>query len=243
MKHIIALILLLITACQSSLKDPQQIIDDALLANGSEKLNSAIVEFEFRDREYGVKYDNGKFEMVRIWGDTTNGVFRDVVTNSGFQREINGEVVDVPDSMALKYTSSINSVIYYALLPYRLNDEAVIKKYIGNEEIKGKNYDMIEITFKKEGGGEDYQDVYMYWVNSESHFIDYFCYSYATDGGGIRFREAFNPRNINGVRVVDHNNYEVVIGTDLKDCAKLFENGELNKISVIELKNVLVKSI
>ena len=227
--------------CDSINKDPQIIIDKALIASGSNKLSAAKIEFEFRDREYGVKYDDGKFEMIRLWGDTTKGVFRDIVTNSGFQREINGIAIEVPDSMALKYTSSINSVIYYALLPYRLNDEAVIKKYIGNEEIKGSNYDLIEITFKKEGGGEDYEDVYIYWVNSETHFVDYFCYSYATDGGGIRFREAINERSINGIRIVDYNNYEVVISTHLKDCAQLFAKGELKKISEIKLQNVTIE--
>lgn len=237
------LLSILFIGCTNIKNDPQKIIDQSLNASGSNILKSAVVEFKFRGREYGLKYDNGKFEMIRLWGDSIKGVFRDVVSNSGFQREINGTPVIVPDSMASKYTNSINSVIYYALLPFRLNDQAVIKKYLGSESIKGVEYDMIEITFKKEGGGKDYDDVYIYWVNSITKNLDYFCYSYSTDGGGIRFREAINPRILNGVRIVDYNNFEVSKETPLDKCAQMFEANELQKISVIELQNVMIKSL
>lgn len=243
MKYSFLIITIITLSCNHIINDPQKIIDQSMKASGSNMLQSAAVEFEFRDREYGVKYDNGKYEMIRLWGDSIKGVYRDVVSNSGFQREINGTAVVVPDSMASKYASSINSVIYYALLPYRLNDEAVIKKYLGSESIKDQQYDMIEITFKKEGGGKDYDDVYIYWINSKTKFVDYFCYSYSTDGGGIRFREAINPRIINGVRIVDYNNFEVSKETPLDKCAQMFEANELQKISVIELQNVMIKSL
>lgn len=241
MKHYLPALIFLLLGCTGKLDDPQQIIDKTLKASGSEKLKSSVVEFEFRDRAYGVKYQNGIYVMVRLWNDSIQGLIRDEVTNVGFRREINGELVDVPDSMAIKYTNSINSVIYFALLPYRLNDEAVIKNYLGTEKIKDQEYYKIEITFKEKGGGKDHDDVFIYWINTENDLVDYFAYSYKVDGGGIRFRQAYNERFIGGVRIVDYINYEVPKTTRLQEAASLFEANGLKQLSKIEITNVVVE--
>ncbi len=234
-------ILLLVTAC-SPTPDAQQIIDEARKAAGSQLLDKAEVEFTFRGWEYGIKRFGGEFEMVRMFDDTL-GLVRDVVNNEGFYREINGDKVAVVDSMAFKYSNSVNSVLYFALLPYNLNDAAVIKKYLGEEKIKDQVYHKIQITFQQEGGGKDFEDVFIYWVNKGTYFIDYLAYSYITDGGGIRFREAYNPRTVNGVRIVDYVNYKPKSEVDLNETAQLFARGELQELSKIEIVNFNVQPI
>jgi hypothetical protein len=220
--------------------DPQKIIDETIIATGSDRLSNSKAEFDFRDREYGVKRNDGQYEMVRLFKDST-GLVRDVVTNDGFYREINGQKTTVADSMAFKYTNSINSVIYFALLPYSLNSDAVIKTYLGIEVIKGNAYHKIKVTFKEEGGGVDHEDEFIYWINKENKFVDYLAYSYQTDGGGLRFREAMNPREINGLRVVDYINYKPKSEITLEETSEAFIDGQLEELSRIELENFIVE--
>jgi hypothetical protein len=142
----------------------------------------------------------------------------------------------------VKYTASVNSVLYFALLPYGLNDAAVNKSYLGESTIKAAAYHKIKVTFKQEGGGEDFQDIFIYWVNQQTSTVDYLAYSYAEDDGvGSRFREAYNVRNVNGVRFADYVNYKYEGSEfELADYDMAFEQEELKKLSVIELENVKV---
>jgi hypothetical protein len=242
MKNLAILLLSAFTiiSCSDKNDDAQYVIDQARLAAGTDKLDRAQVEFEFRDMEYGVKRIDGEYEMVRLFKDSLD-MIRDQVTNDGFQREINGTVVDVIDSMAFKYTNSINSVIYFALLPYNLNDEAVIKTHLGTEMIKDKEYYKIKVGFQQDGGGKDFEDEFIYWVDKETYFIDYLAYSYLTDGGGMRFREAYNPRMVNGVRALDYINYKPTSDIKLEDIGRAFEEGKLEELSRIDLENFNVE--
>ncbi|MEQ8244180.1 DUF6503 family protein [Fulvivirga sp.] len=242
MKNIYTLFLIILIAasCTDKNDDAQYVVDQARLAAGSDKLDMAQVEFEFRDREYGVKRKNGEYEMVRLFKDSLD-MIRDQVTNDGFQREVNGTVIEVADSMAFKYTNSINSVIYFALLPYNLNDAAVIKTHLGSETLKDKDYYKIKVTFQQEGGGKDFEDEFIYWIDKETYFIDYLAYSYLTDGGGMRFREAYNPRTVSGIRALDYINYKPKTDIKLDAIGKAFETGELEELSKIELINFNVE--
>jgi hypothetical protein len=145
--------------------------------------------------------------------------------------------------MAVKYTASVNTVHYFALLPYGLNDAAVNKSSLGEVTIKNKVYHKIKVTFSQEGGGEDYEDVFVYWIDAETFKADYIAYSYIEDDGvGIRFREAYNERMVNGLRFVDYNNYKSEDATmDLLGLDKAFESGSLKLLSKIELENIVVK--
>ena len=74
--------------------------------------------------------------------------------------------------------------------------------------------------------------------------MDYLAYSYETDGGGIRFRAAYNPREINGLRFQDYVNYKPQgLDVALKDLDYLYEQGSLIEVSKIELENVKVKIV
>ncbi|MEL7534879.1 MAG: DUF6503 family protein, partial [Bacteroidota bacterium] len=138
------------------------------------------------------------------------------------------------------YSNSVNSVLYFIRLPYGLNDPAVNKKYLGEESIKGKKYHKIEVTFEQEGGGKDYDDVFVYWLDQQSHYLDYLAYSYETDGGGLRFRKAFNARTIGGIRFQDYVNYkaELQAGREAASLGLLYEAAELDSLSSIINENI-----
>jgi hypothetical protein len=49
-------------------------------------------------------------------------------------------------------------------------------------------------NFGQDGGGKDFDDEFHYWINKQTHKIDYLAYNYQNDDGGVRFRICFNTR-------------------------------------------------
>ncbi len=237
------ILFLFLISCKQETKNlsAQQIIDKTIEKAGGDAYENADIQFTFRDTDYTSHRKNGEFELTRSFTDSL-GEVKDVLDNSGFNRFRNSEKVILADSTANKYSNSVNSVHYFVQLPFGLNDEAVQKELVGETEIKGKKYYAIQVTFDQEGGGEDHDDVYMYWINKENFTIDYFAYKFYTDKGGIRFREAYNPRTVGGIRFVDYKNYKIEPweSVDLKDLGELFNNGKLELLSDIKTENILV---
>ncbi len=228
-----------LTSC--NVDKSQEIIDDAIKAHGGARFEKAFIEFDFRGRHYTSRREKGLFTYTREFKDSTGHV-KDVLNNDGFHREINGGLAKISGERASAYTNSVNSVLYFALLPYGLNDPSVNKVYVKESELKGKKYHVIRITFKKEGGGKDHDDVFLYWINQETDQLDYFAYSYLTDGGGVRFREAINPREINGIHFQDYINYEPKNGNEaLDEMEILFESNDLDTLSIITHENITVQ--
>jgi hypothetical protein len=243
--RLIYVLLIFITLVSCKKETPltaQDIVDKTIEVSGGEKYLHAEIDFDFRDKHYRSIREGGKFQYEREFQDSI-GAIKDVLNNDGFQRFVNNELTEIPDSMAVKYTSSVNSVHYFALLPYGLNDAAVYKTNLGEVKIKDKLYYKIKITFSQDGGGEDYEDVFVYWINKETFKADYIAYSYIEDDGvGTRFRGAYNERIVNGLRFVDYNNYKSGDESlDPLELDKAFETGKLKLLSKIELKNIVVK--
>lgn len=227
---------------QTKSVDADEIINNSIKVSGVEKLNSSMLSFDFRDVHYVAMRNKGNYELERRFKDSVN-VIRDFLSNKGFERFVNDSLVTVPDSMATKYAASVNSVHYFAVLPYGLDGKAVNKTYLGDVKIKDKSYHKIKVTFNKDGGGEDFEDVFIYWIDTEiSSKIDYLAYSYKEeDGTGLRFREAYNERYIDGVRFVDYNNYKPKDSkVELDQLDKLFVENKLELLSKIVLKNISV---
>ncbi|WP_346882187.1 DUF6503 family protein [uncultured Algibacter sp.] len=233
-------IVLMILSCQDKMEtNAQQIIDKSIEVSGGDLVISSNISFDFRDKHYVAERSRDGFLYQRKSIVHTDSI-TDVYTNKGFERFINKKPIAVVDSMKIKYSNSINSVHYFSVLPYGLNDGAVNKKYINKAKVKDAWYHTIEITFKQDGGGEDFEDVFIYWINCNTYKVDYLAYSYnEQDGKGLRFREAYNERYINGIRFVDYNNFKPIdANADLIKLDRLFENKGLKLLSKIELNNI-----
>jgi hypothetical protein len=220
----------------------QEVVDQAIEHAGGDLYNHSEISFRFRDIDYSARHKDGLYEYIRVF-ENEDGLVRDVLNNEGFYREINDERVEVVDSMAAKYARSVNSVIYFALLPDALNDPAVIKEYLGKKQIDGTTYDKIRVTFMEDGGGKDHEDEFIYWFDEETGAMDYLSYLYFTDGGGMRFRKAYNPRVINGIRFTDFINYEPTDTVSVRNMDDAFLKGTLKELSLIELENIQVKPL
>lgn len=217
-------------------KDKAQfVVDKAIAAHGGTAYNRLNISYVFRERTYTINNQGAAYEYTRTF-EKDGQQIKDILNNEGFERQIDGKAVEVADTMVTRYSNSINSVNYFAQLPYRLNDPAVNKTYQGTTEIKGKQYHVIQVTFEEEGGGDDFDDIYYYWFDMESYHLDYLAYSFHINGAGVRFRSAYNSRNVNGVRFQDYINYKAAKNTPLSDLPKLYETNQLEELSRIELE-------
>ncbi len=221
--------------------EAQRIVDRSIIAHWGEGWDTIEMEFDFRDIHYMLERGTDGFIYSREFLDSDSRVIKDVLTDESFQRYIDGEAVEVSSSREKAYSNSVNSVIYFNLLPVVLNDKAVKKQFIGDVEMGGKTYHLLQITFREEGGGEDFDDIYLYWIEKETYLIDYLAYEFYVDGGGKRFREAINRREINGVQFQDYNNYKADDAGDLFIVDDLFREGKLELLSEIINENMKIK--
>lgn len=241
-------------ACQSRSEAPaeivapaelaQAVVDSAIAVHGMAAVSGNRIEFDFRNRHYVSERRGWRFTYERIFTDSTGRHIRDVLSNNGLLREIDGMPVSLPAEDSAAYARSVNSVIYFALLPYYLNDRAVVKEYLGEVSIKGQPYHKVKVTFRQEGGGRDFEDEYIYWFHRDRHTMDYVAYNYQVDGGGARFREAYNVRTVGGIRFADYINYEPTDSTlEVATFDHRFTTGGLKELSRIETQQVQVSPL
>ena len=219
----------------------QEIVDKAISVSGGEQYSSNNIYYKFRDYEYASEWKDGKRILKRIrLTDSTKVV--DVKASQGFKRFVNDSVVPLKDSIANLYANSVNSVHYFAHLPYGLNDPAVNKELLEEVTVKDKEYYKVKVTFDQKDGGKDYEDIYLYWFNKETFKPDYLAYKFYVDGGGIRFRVAYNERYLGGIRFVDYENYEATLGdSEFYDVDVFYERNKLKLLSKIELEDISVE--
>nr|WP_298999077.1 DUF6503 family protein [uncultured Allomuricauda sp.] len=242
--RLIPILMLLIVSCKNEVKkvpDVQTIIDSAIVKSGGEYFKNHKVSFFFRNRKYSSYYRNGQ-KILERYTFLDSNMIADKKSNTDFKRFINDSLVSLPDSLVTRYANSVNSVHYFSKLPFGLNDKAVNKEYLGEETIKEVPYYKVKVTFDQAGGGDDFDDTYLYWFNKETMLPDYLAYDFHVNGGGQRFREAYNERYIEGIRFVDYNNYKPKQkGSNLMDIGHLFEEGGLDLLSKIELEKIEVQ--
>ncbi len=224
------------------LTEAQKHLAAAREAHGSERLHQSNLEFDFRNYHYKMIRDGGMYQYERMFTDTSGQQIHDILTNDDFKRTIDGQQVTLSEKDKSAYSNSVNSVIYFATLPYSLDDPAVQSSYLGEVEIHDTTYHKVKVTFREEGGGKDHEDEYIYWIRQGDHVIDYLAYNYRVNGGGARFRVAYNERTIDGVRFVDYKNLKPVPATlEVEAFDSLYQEGQLEQVSVIETSNVALE--
>ena len=242
-KKYIALFLVIITlgltACNQA-PSAQSVVDKSIHFYGMDKLEGKTINFDFREFHYRVELNGDDWFYERSFTDSTLGKVKDQLSAKGFVREIDGLVVPQSSKDSLKFAESVNSVVYFALLPLKLNDDAVEKKNLGSVMCNGRSYNQLEVTFKQENGGTHHQDVYYFWFEEKDHSLDYFAYSSGGNrfravnglvnaGNGFYFQNYINLEN-KGDQKVPLSNYHV-----------LFEQDKLSRLSEITLSNVKVE--
>lgn len=249
MKNItLILICALLLGCKDSSDSNElsakEIVSRSIKTSGVDNLSASQISFDFRAYHYMAKRQDGIFELNRTFSDGSDSI-SDILNNNGFTRKVNNRVIELTDSISKVYAASVNSVHYFSVLPYGLNASAVNLSRLEDEMLGDKNYYRVKVTFNADGGGEDYEDVFIYWFDKVTFKVEYLAYSYnEEDGQGLRFREAYNERYLNTIRFVDYNNFKPLIkSSTLETLGKDFIHNRLEQISTIELKNIKVKLI
>jgi hypothetical protein len=238
MKYIFGLFILTLISCQNpdSRLTSEEILDKAIAYSGKSKLNNHQLEFVFRDYNYKA---TPTCEGMRLERSSRDEPIKDVLFNGELNRYYNDSLVKLADTTAFKYFESVNSVHYFTQLPLRLKDDAVQISNLGKEEIEDKTYHKLEVKFSEKGGGVDFEDIYIYWIDTEDYALDYLAYSFLVNGGGLRFRKAINRRTVNGVVFQDYKNYKPKVKSkNLEAIGKMYENQELELLSLIENESI-----
>lgn len=217
-----------------------EIISESYVYHGCEKINSESIIFDFREFHLEYLHTDTGLVRTRSFQDSSGNNIKDVWSRLTLQRYINDEEVLLSEEKKNAYKSSINSVFYFAFLPKSLRDPAVNLEYLDTSSMKDRKYHKVRITFDKEGGGEDHEDVFLYWFDVEDYSMDYFAYSYETNGGGMRFRSYTNRRTIDDIVFQDYLNYAPPEDTDIEMLDSLYSIDKLEQVSVIEQKNIKV---
>lgn len=214
-------------------------VADAIEAHGGEKYKTAHYTFNFRDKTYRFK-NEGQEYTYELKEKKEDGTFwKHTLRNGEFFLSVEGKEKALDKEQVDKYQEALNSVIYFATLPSKLNDEAVIVDQKGETFINDTAYQLIVIQFNKDNGGKDFKDQYLYWINHQTKQVDYLAYSYEDEnGGGTRFRKAYNKVRVDGILFQDYINYKGAANEELYLLAEQFERGELEELSRIELTDI-----
>ncbi|WP_046755887.1 DUF6503 family protein [Kordia jejudonensis] len=215
-----------------------KIIEETIQSHGGELYDEANYQFVFRDKTYRFKNDGNSY-VYEVESTKDGKIIRDVLDNGKFSRTINNKSVELSEKNTTSAIGAVNSVIYFATLPHKLKDTSVNTSFVEETTIKNQTYNVIKVTFSQEGGGEDFEDEYHYWINKTTKKVDYLAYNYQVNGGGVRFRSAYNVRVVDGITFQDYINYKAPVGTPLKELPALYEKGKLKELSKIETQQII----
>lgn len=221
------------------LSKAEQIAHAAVRAHGGNLADSVKISFRLRDRIYTVTRSGGLFTYTSEHSDST-GVIRRSLTNEGFTQTLNGVPVPLSAKDSLAGAEAVNSVVYFTLLPAFLKDPAVYIHEDGTDTLAERTYHRLKVTFDPVGGGIDHDDVFLYWIDQETSKMDYLAYSFKVNGGGSRFRKAYNSRRINGIVFQDYENYKGPAPDSLHHIAHLYKDGRLELLSKVEVTDIAV---
>lgn len=219
----------------------QEVLNHAIEKHGYEPNQELEVAFDFRGAHFKAEFSDGEEVYRRVYKLKEDTV-EDFIKKDSFIRKVNNVEVDlVNDTISRKSSDDARSVIYFALLPYSANKDVISRQLMTPTQIKGNPYYKVEVTYNKNGGGRDFENVFVYWIHQQNYTIDYLAYSYYINGGGVRFREAYNQREVNGIIFQDYINYTIDSDFPAHELDYAFETGQLREVSKIDLKNVTVK--
>jgi hypothetical protein len=240
MKQFLIWVLLLsgFTACQQQQRPndekARQIIEKCVAAHGGKNYQQFDVAFDFRKFKVRIQHNGATFRYERSTRDTLNNEITDVLTNQTFERKINGKTQNLSASETSKYREGINAVAYFVLLPFKLTDAAVNLQHVGTATLAGQQYDKIKVWFEAEGGGKDHEDVFCYWINQQTHTLDYLAYA----NGGPRFRKATQRDTVAGIVFQNYENYEILDSLEATtNYDQAFLQGKAKLLSKIEQSN------
>lgn len=225
------------------------LVERAREAHGSDALDGAEVTFSFRGTPFTLTRDGGAFRYARTLTDSLGRTVEEVVDNDGAHRFVDGAPVPLSEAEAGRLATAVNSVAYFALLPYALADPAVRAEALGPGEVGGEAFDRLAVTFAQDGGGADWEDRYVYWLRPDGRIATY-AYTYRPDPAdtsrtetGTRFRQLLAERRVGGVLFQDWRNLTADSVGALERFGTLHDAGRTFEVSRVVLDSVRVRPL
>ncbi|MDT8347504.1 MAG: DUF6503 family protein, partial [Flavobacteriaceae bacterium] len=206
---------------------------------GFDDINNKKFAFTFRSKKFDAQFKNGKYLYTSVLKDSTGSTI-DSLWNDGFSRHKNGDLVTTPEVKLKGYAATLNSIVYFALLPYGLNHEGVLLGQLDTMSFGDTKYYLIAVDFASDDP-EAHNDSYMYWINSTNKSIDYLAYYFCDEYCDYRFRVKTKEHHVDGFRFQDYDNYkptDSILG--LTDLMTAYKNNRLKKVSEIKLEAIQV---
>jgi hypothetical protein len=198
------------------------------------------IRFSFRGTPYRLWLDGRRSVYTRQVRDG-HTVRTDRLEGDAFTATVHGAPIPLSPDKEGALRRSLNSVAYFALLPRPLQDDAVIATSLGVTTLGGKPWHTVDVRFREQGGGDDHDDVFRYWIDPATHRLGYLAYTFATGEGGVRVRRAVGAHEIDGVVLLDWVNHgRNGQGLTIDDAVRDLEAGVLPELSTIALDEVRV---
>ncbi|MGB5659540.1 MAG: DUF6503 family protein [Thermoanaerobaculia bacterium] len=129
--------------------------------------------------------------------------------------------------------------VYFCFLPYRLNDDSVLKEDLGPEKWSGRDLHKVKVTFVP-GTSTDAGDEFLYWFDPATGRLEQFAYSFVGSPGGLRFRKLYNFRRIGGLLFFDQENWGAAGDGLTVEMINPDFVATMEKVSTVELRNIQV---
>ncbi len=227
-------------SCQPKVPLAYAVVNEAIERHGGMRYDSLEMSFDMGDGRFILDKKGATFMYSRQFKDSLGQPVADFMDNDGFIRLVDGVSVGLSDDFRGELSRALEGTIFFILLPHGLNNRNARKEYIGHQNLKGEMYHVIKVGFSEGNSTEPYNATFLFWINMADQYVDYIAYE-LLDLDKLRFREAYNRREVNGLIIQDYYNYkptdkEVTLHT-LKD---RYEKGKLELHSEINHKNISV---
>lgn len=107
---------------------------------------------------------------------TENGIVTHLFDGEKTKITLNGDTIEKERTIAIaEFVRRAN--YFWFVMPYKLNDPGTISKYLGTEVHNDITYAKLEVTYDAAATGKAENDIYILYVNPDTHLIDRFYFS------------------------------------------------------------------
>jgi hypothetical protein len=222
-----------------------EVVDRSIEYHGGSRFRNTRTRLEVCSRsgcyEVSAAVQGSRYQYS-VRGPFRDGVREVVMNNDRVAHWHNG--VEAPprpeDEQALRDWAMAR--LYFCFLPYRLDDESVIKQDLGLENWSGRSLHKVRVTFVP-GSSTDAEDEFIYWFDPGNGRLEQFAYSFRGSPGGLRFRRLYNYRRVGGILFHDQENWGAS-GDDLRvDRIDPEFASSMQRISAVEVDNIRVEDL
>ena len=219
-----------------------EIVDRAIDHHGGDRYRHSRARLQLCSKpgcyEVSAAVDGGLYEY-RVKGPVRGGVREVVASNDRVLHWHDGRAMEVTPESEVALRDWVMGRVYFAFLPYRLDDDSVVGEDLGLETWAGRELHKVKVTFAA-GSSTDADDEFLYWFDPRTGRLEQFAYSFVGSPGGLRFRRLYNFRRVGGLLFFDQENWGAA-GDDLR--VEQIDSGfvtSMERISTVELESIQV---